>query len=65
MIQKNVIHKTTKKVLRFGFTDFENDGSFDSINEEIIEKYFTFKPSLRYQDWFYNSATNDFQITAP
>ena len=35
MITNGVIDKSTGDLLRMGFTDFSNDGSFDSENEEI------------------------------
>ena len=32
---KGVINKATGDLIRCGYTDFENDGSFDSATEEI------------------------------
>ncbi len=44
-----VIDKTTKEVKRSGYTDFVNDGSFDSDTEEVIEKDFIFKFDKSYK----------------
>jgi hypothetical protein len=53
-----VINKTTKKVKRFGFCDFWNDGKFDSGTEEIVEQNFIFNSlPLAYQDWYWNGST--------
>ncbi len=49
-----VIDKTSKKVLRFGFCDFENDGSFDNGNETIIKKYKVFEFEIYEKDWFWD-----------
>lgn len=57
MIMQNVIDKTSKIVKRYGYCDFENDGSFDSENEEIIEYEFTFYPPIDQQDWYWNGST--------
>ena len=47
-------------VERFGYCDFENDGSFDADNEQIIEREFIFDPDIRSEDWEYDSATDTF-----
>lgn len=55
-----IIDSTTKQVKRFGFCDFEDDGSFDSGTEEIIEQNFLFTSLpliLTYQDWYWNGST--------
>ena len=58
MIQKVVIDKNTKIVKRWGYCDFENDGSFDPDTEEIIEKNFDFKPSpFEVVVWTWNGET--------
>ena len=38
-------------VLRHGFCDFENNGIFNSVNEMIIAKDFSFVPEINIQDW--------------
>jgi len=53
-----VLQKSDNKVLRFGYCDFENDGSFDSENEKIIEKYC--ECDLLAGDFFYNEETGEF-----
>ena len=60
-----VIDKTTKKVLRFGFCDFANDGSFTSGTEEIIENNGILLPPLEEQDWYWNQNLGEFQKTQP
>lgn len=57
MIRKEVIDKVSKRVKRHGFCDFENDGTFDSETEEIIEKDFDFVPNINIQDWYWNGTT--------
>ena len=59
--QQNVIDKTTKVVKRWGFCDFENDGSFDADTEEIIEKAFVFDPEIDEAEWIYVVATDTFE----
>lgn len=57
-----VIDKTTKDVKRYGYCDFENDGSFDSGTEEIVEHYFVFDP--RPSDtvtWRWNATLETFE----
>jgi hypothetical protein len=57
-----VIDKTTKDVKRFGYCDFENDGSFDSETEEIIEHYFVFDPRPSATvTWRWNSSLETFE----
>jgi hypothetical protein len=66
MNKQIVIDKETKKVLRFGHCDFENDGSFDSDTEQIIEQNFRFSPGLynfetgETTDWFYDEENDTF-----
>lgn len=57
MIRQEIINKNTKKVKRHGFCDFENDGQFDPITEEVIEKNFVFAPDIDDQDWYWNGST--------
>ena len=52
-------------VIRHGFSDFENDGTFNSINESIVVKNTRLSSSIRKQDWYYNSSTEEFQETQP
>ena len=71
MNKQIVIDKTSKKVLRFGCCDFENDGSFDSDTEQIIEQNFRFSPGLynfatdAMTDWYYDEENDTFTLTAP
>ena len=71
MVKQIVINKETKKVLRFGCCDFENDGSFDSDIEQIIEQNFRFSPGMysfatdETTDWFYDEANDTFTLIAP
>ena len=65
MPRKFVIDKTTKQVKRHGFSDFANDGTFDSGTEEIIEKSASLVPGIHAQNWYWNASTQEFQITAP
>jgi len=58
--QQNVIDKTTKVVKRWGFCDFENDGSFDSNTEEIIEMAFLFDPDIDEMTWLWDSGLETF-----
>lgn len=60
MIQQIVINTVTKKVLRRGYCDFENDGSFNAEKESIIEKEFLF--SDEENDYEYNEETETFNI---
>lgn len=53
-----VIDKKTKKVLRYGYCDFESDGSFDAANEEIVEPgTFVFDPPIDVQDWVWDGRS--------
>lgn len=65
MIRQVVIDKVSKQVKRHGFCNFENDGSFNSETEEIIEKDFIFNPDIDEQDWYWNEGIYEFQQTAP
>lgn len=58
--QQNVIDKTTKVVKRWGFCDFENDGSFDENTEEIIVKNFLFDPDIDETTWLWDSELETF-----
>jgi len=60
MIRQVVIRKNDNKVLRHGFCDFENDGSFNSEIEEIIEKDFTFNPDIDDQGWYWHPELETF-----
>ena len=57
MVLQTVINKTSKLALRSGYCDFENDGSFNSATEEIIEYEFIFYPPIDQQDWYWNGST--------
>lgn len=58
--QQNVIDKTTKVVKRWGFCDFENDGSYQPDVEEIIEKAFLFDPDIDETTWLWDSELETF-----
>jgi len=60
MIKQIVIDKTTKNVKRWGYCDFQNDGTFNSDTEQIIEKEFIFNPDIDEQDWQYDSGSGEF-----
>jgi hypothetical protein len=60
MIMQTVINKETKKVLRYGYCDFEHDGSFDSENEEIIEKEWIFEKELQEVDYYWDAENEIF-----
>ena len=62
MVQHVVIQKSDNKVLRYGFSDFENDGQYNSEIEEIIESSYMFKISLDEQDYHYNPETETFYL---
>ena len=57
MIQKVVINKKSKIRKRSGYSDFQNDGSFNSSEEEIVEKEFDFIDGHIYK---YNEGTETF-----
>ena len=57
MTMESVIDKTSKKVKRYGYCDFANDGSFNPTTEEIISKDFFFAPDIDQQDWYWNGTT--------
>ena len=65
MVQTFVIDKTSKKVKRHGFMDFENDGQFSSSTEEIVQSDQVLKPGLEFQDWYWNNITEEFQQIPP
>ena len=71
MDKQIVIDKETKQVLRFGHCDFENDGSFDSDTEQIIEQNFRFSPGLynfatdATNAWYYDEENDTFTQIAP
>jgi len=52
-------------VLRYGKENFETDGSFDNTNETMLHKHYFFYPTIRKQDWYYNSETDAVQEVAP
>jgi len=58
-----VVDKTTKKLKRYGNCDFENDGSFNSGTEEIVDLpndgFFIDKthPDMDEQDYYWNGST--------
>lgn len=59
-----VIITASSQVDRFGYEDFENDGSFDPETETILTPgFFAFDPGLDKQDWYWNGST--FQKTPP
>ena len=60
MIKQIVIDKTTKNVKRWGYCDFQNDGTFNSDTEQIIEKEFIFNPDIDEQDWQYDNGSGEF-----
>ncbi len=63
MIRQSVYLKTTKKVLRTGYCDFENDGSYNQATENIEILDFDFNPCCDVQDWYWNGST--FQTDPP
>lgn len=60
-----VLDKVTKEVLRYGYADFENDGTFDGANEEIITKHLHLDPPLQSTRWEYNEGPDTFTIIIP
>tara|TARA_Y100000310_G_C20044575_1_gene517733 strand:+ start:162 stop:374 length:213 start_codon:yes stop_codon:yes gene_type:complete len=68
-IRRIIIDKSTRRVLRHGFCDFENDGSFDPAAEEVVSLDFVFDPPCEdpYNDtttaWYWDGST--FTTTAP
>lgn len=48
-------------VIRCGFADFLNDGNFNALNEEVIEKAVRLKPRISQQDWYWNAQSQVFQ----
>ena len=43
-------------VLRYGYCDFENDGTFDAVSQKVIAKEFTFNPEITTQDWYWDGS---------
>lgn len=60
MTQKIVIDKTTKRVKRYGFCNFENDAQFDPNTEEIIVSDFFFDELPSKVVWIWNGGTETF-----
>ena len=63
MLQQNVIDNSSKKLKRFGYTNFLNDGTFDATTESIVELYRLFDPPLTIQDYYWNATSGEFQTT--
>lgn len=57
MSQKNVIDKVTKILKRYGYSDFENDGSFNSSIEEIVDCDFEFDELPTECCWVWTGST--------
>jgi len=51
-------------VLRGGYSDFLNDGTFDAVNEKIVTKDVVL-PDIRVQNCYYNALKDEFQATPP
>lgn len=60
MVQQNVIDKTTKVVKRWGFCDFEHDGTFDAETEDIVLKRFVFDPPIDEHLWEWDAELETF-----
>ena len=52
-----VINQTTKRLLRYGYSDFEHDGQFDGSTEEIITDPQDRSPNIE-DGTFYWDGTN-------
>jgi hypothetical protein len=61
--QSFVLDKLTKKVLRYGYCDFTNDGSFLPDTEEIISTVENIGYSIEEKDAYWNSGIQKFQET--
>jgi hypothetical protein len=57
MIQQNVIDMVSKKVKRYGHCNFRDDGSFDEVNEDIIEMEWVFSPDISERNWYWNGVS--------
>jgi hypothetical protein len=55
--QQVVISITSQKVLRWGYCDFEHDGTFDPVTEEILEN--DFELDVNYE-WTWDSVQEIF-----
>lgn len=64
-MMKYVLDKNTKQVKRHGYSDFENDGSFDSETEIIIVNSAILCPGIEFQNWYWNEQSQIFQTTPP
>ena len=53
MVRQEIIDKTSKKVKRHGFCNFE----YDPETEEKVIKDFVFAPDIDEQDWYWNGST--------
>jgi hypothetical protein len=60
-----VIANSTQYVLRHGYCDFENDGSFDSETETILTTPVVFDPPISRQTWAWVSEASTFVQTTP
>jgi hypothetical protein len=60
-----VISNSTQYVLRHGYCDFTNDGSFDSENETVLTTPVVFDPPIRRQTWAWVSEGTTFVQTTP
>ena len=56
-IQQVVIDSSTNIAKRAGFCDMENDGSFNSDTETMVEKNFAFNPSIDSVEWIWDGDT--------
>lgn len=56
-IQQVVIDSTTKVAKRLGYCDMENDGSFNSDTEQMVEFDFDFNPPIEEAEWTWDGDT--------
>jgi hypothetical protein len=60
-----VIANDTQYVLRYGYCDFANDGSYNSETETILTTPVVFDPPISRQTWAWVSAAQTFVETTP
>ena len=60
-----VIAKSTQYVLRHGYCDFADDGSYNSETETILTTPVVFDPPISRQTWAWVSAAQTFVETTP
>lgn len=58
--QQNVIDINTKKLLRFGYCNFQKDGSYNPETEEIILRERQF-PGFPETEYFYDPEIGKFE----